>query len=233
METLFIKDEYRSILVVGLVTCAIYIVMSIRQKSTNSQEKSNHSHIFHERQKRELCALHALNNVFQHKEFTKEELDEICLRLNPATVLNPHKSMLGTGNYDINVIMSALNSRSYQAVWHDKRKKVSSIELARVSGVILNTMSTMQVGFFKLPIRRRHWVAIQAISGEYWNLDSKMKQPEKIGDHSQFKDYLKKILSDKMTELFLVMTNDECDKQRFYKSQTSDSSSSASEDLNN
>ena len=52
-------------------------------------------------------------------------------------------------------------SRSYQAVWHDKRKKVSSIELARVSGVILNTMSTMQVGFFKLPIRRRHWVAIQ------------------------------------------------------------------------
>ena len=72
--------------------------MSIRQKSTNSQEKvlsvqakplgptigadplepctnrifqTNYSHIFHERQKRELCALHALNNVFQHKEFTK------------------------------------------------------------------------------------------------------------------------------------------------------------------
>ena len=43
-----------------------------------------------------------------------EELDEICLRLNPATVLNPHKSMLGTGNYDINVIMSALNSRLVQ-----------------------------------------------------------------------------------------------------------------------
>ena len=39
METLFIKDEYRSILVIGLVTCAVYIVMSIRQKSTNSQEK--------------------------------------------------------------------------------------------------------------------------------------------------------------------------------------------------
>ena len=33
--------------------------------------------------------------------------------------------------------------------------------------------------------------SIKAISGEYWNLDSKMKQPEKIGDHSQFKDYLK------------------------------------------
>ena len=83
---------------------------------------------------------------------------------------------------------------------------MSSIDLARVSGMILNTMSSMQVGFVKLPIRRRHWVAVQvsldflklesvfwnkAISGEYWNLDSKIKQPEKIGDHSMFKDYLK------------------------------------------
>ena len=48
METLIlIKDEYRSILVIGLVTCAVYIVMSIRQKSTNSQEKVNSNHIFH------------------------------------------------------------------------------------------------------------------------------------------------------------------------------------------
>ena len=75
--------------------------------------------IFHERQRRELCALHALNNVFQHKEFTKgilrrqhanlafskDELDQVCNRLAPASVLNPHKSFLGTGNYDINVIM--------------------------------------------------------------------------------------------------------------------------------
>ena len=45
------------------------------------------------------------------KTISSEELDEICLRLNPATVLNPHKSVLGTGNYDINVIMAALQSR--------------------------------------------------------------------------------------------------------------------------
>ena len=61
-------------------------------------------------------------------------------------------------------------SRSYQAVWHDKRKKVCSIDLARVSGVILNTMSTMQVGFLKIPIRRRHWVAIQVILYKLYNI---------------------------------------------------------------
>jgi len=211
----------------------IILVMSLRQKNDKSSSVTSSTRnvgIFHERQKRELCALHALNNVFQHKEFSKEELDEICLRLNPATVLNPHKSVLGTGNYDINVIMAALQSRQYQAVWHDKRKKVSTIDLARVSGMILNTMSSMQVGFVKLPIRRRHWVAVQAISGEYWNLDSKIKQPEKIGDHSTFKDYLKKILADKQTELFLVMTNDEAELQRYYKPTTTDSCSSTSEE---
>ena len=52
--------------------------------------------------------------ILQFEDIIKkisEELDEICLRLNPATVLNPHKSVLGTGNYDINVIMAALQSR--------------------------------------------------------------------------------------------------------------------------
>jgi len=186
--------------------------------------------IFHERQKRELCALHALNNVFQHREFSKEELDEICNRLSPATVMNPHKSVLGTGNYDINVIMAALHSRSFQAIWHDKRKKSSTIDLARVSGLILNTLSTVSVGIIKFPFRRRHWIAIQAIGGEYWNLDSKLKSPEKIGDHSQLQDYLKKILSDKLTELFLIVTNDEADLERYYRQNSGDSSSSASED---
>ena len=37
--------------------------------------------IYHERQVRELCALHALNNLFQDKTaFSKKELDNICLR---------------------------------------------------------------------------------------------------------------------------------------------------------
>jgi len=175
--------------------------------------------IFHERQRRELCALHALNNVFQHKEFSKDELDQVCNRLAPASVLNPHKSFLGTGNYDINVIMAALQSRSYQAVWHDKRKKAASIDLGRCSGFIINSLSTVSIGgFLKLPIRRRHWTAIQSIDGEYWNLDSKLKTPEKIGDPSNLIDYLKKLLSDKMTELFLIVTSNEAELNRYYKS---------------
>lgn len=54
--------------------------------------------------------------------FTKSELDDICVQLSPDEWINPHKSMLGLGQYDVNVIMSALQLRGYDAIWFDKRK---------------------------------------------------------------------------------------------------------------
>lgn len=37
--------------------------------------------------------------------------------------MTPHKkSMLGNGNYDVNVIMAALQTRGFEAVWWDKRR---------------------------------------------------------------------------------------------------------------
>lgn len=35
--------------------------------------------IYHEKQVKELCALHALNNVFQETFFTKAILDDLCV----------------------------------------------------------------------------------------------------------------------------------------------------------
>lgn len=44
-------------------------------------------------------------------------------RLSPNTLVTPHKkSMLGNGNYDVNVIMAALQTKGYEAVWWDKRR---------------------------------------------------------------------------------------------------------------
>jgi hypothetical protein len=34
--------------------------------------------LYHEKQRRQLCLLHTLNNVFQREEFKKEELDQFC-----------------------------------------------------------------------------------------------------------------------------------------------------------
>lgn len=88
--------------------------------------------VYHEKQVRELCALHALNNLFQSKDaFTKAELDSICHSLSPDNWINPHKSVLGLGNYDINVIMKALYSRGYGTIWFDKRKYVFHVLFQR------------------------------------------------------------------------------------------------------
>lgn len=40
-------------------------------------------------------------------------------------MVTPHKkSMLGNGNYDVNVIMAALQTRGFEAVWWDKRRYI-------------------------------------------------------------------------------------------------------------
>lgn len=76
-------------------------------------------------QSKELCALHALNNLFQSKEaFKQMELDAICFSLSPNNCINPHRSILGLGNYDVNVLIAALQNKGYSVFWFDKRKLV-------------------------------------------------------------------------------------------------------------
>lgn len=85
-------------------------------------------------QVKELCALHALNNLFQEcGAFSKTELDAICYSLSPNVWINPHKSLLGLGNYDINVIMAALQRKGYEAVWFDKRKWVVQLWISHAT----------------------------------------------------------------------------------------------------
>ena len=75
------------------------------------------------------------------------ELNEICYTLSPDSWLNPHKSVLGLGNYDINVITAALNTRQMGLVWFDKRKDPRTIkercrEALRASLDLLNLFRT-------------------------------------------------------------------------------------------
>ncbi|XP_062058821.1 josephin-1 [Lepus europaeus] len=163
--------------------------------------------IYHEKQRRELCALHALNNVFQDGQaFTRETLQDIFQRLSPNTMVTPHKkSMLGNGNYDVNVIMAALQTKGYEAVWWDKRRDVSVIALGNVVGFILNLPSSLCWGPLKLPLKRQHWVCVREVGGAYYNLDSKLKTPEWIGGESELRTFLKHHLQGKNCELLLVV----------------------------
>lgn len=178
-----------------------------RSNIMNSSPESN-EHIYHEKQIKELCALHALNNLFQNpKSFSKGDLDEVCMNLSPQSWLNPHRSMLGLGNYDINVIMTALQNKGYDTNWFDRRKDPICIDQKQVVGFILNVPSQFKIGkYVPTPIKRRHWLAIRCINGSYYNLDSKLDHPELIGRENDLVIYLRDVLADIEKELFVITT---------------------------
>lgn len=68
--------------------------------------------MFHERQSRQLCLKHALNNVLQRAAFSRGDLDGIAAGLWPAggvfgTLRSPHYTPW-LGNYDVSVLEVAL-----------------------------------------------------------------------------------------------------------------------------
>lgn len=109
--------------------------------STSNVSKEKRK-IYHERQSRQLCALHALNNLFQDgSAYSKTDLDKyaetyVWTRLQKhysdffsnssltpnQSIFNPHRSTFGLGDYDINVIIVALQRKNYEAIWFNKKK---------------------------------------------------------------------------------------------------------------
>ena len=86
-------------------------------KNINTSDGITEKHIYHEKQSRQLCALHVLNNLFQDPNaFNKSDLDAICARLSPNTWINPHKSMFGLGNYDVNILMTGLQNWGFKTI---------------------------------------------------------------------------------------------------------------------
>ncbi|KAF0303044.1 Josephin-2 [Amphibalanus amphitrite] len=182
--------------------------------------------IYHEKQVRELCALHALNNVLQCREFSERQLDAICERLAPGSWLNPHRSVLGTGNFDVNVLMAALQQRGRDARWFDKRRNVSDLVLEHIEGFILNLFTEYRLGPLTLPYSRRHWVALRRLrtaglpSSEpaaYYNLDSKLQAPERIGTEEDLIRYLDERLRSKDVELFVVVSQEAAEDGRWIR----------------
>ncbi|KAL3269190.1 hypothetical protein HHI36_008273 [Cryptolaemus montrouzieri] len=176
------------------------------------------SDIYHERQIRELCALHALNNLFQCKNaFTKPELDLICNTLSPDNWINPHKSVLGIGNYDINVIMKALQSRGCEAVWFDKRKDPNCLNLPNIIGLIFNIPSDYKISFITIPLINRHWATIKQINGIFYNLDSKLETPQAIGTEEELMHFVRMELDDKDKEMFVVVSSEVAENKNWLK----------------
>ncbi|XP_020087145.1 josephin-like protein isoform X1 [Ananas comosus] len=173
--------------------------------------------VYHEKQRLQFCLLHALNNLMQAKDsFTRAELDVIADKLvldDPSKeqwtplslIFRPHHNTL-TGNYDVNVLITALEARGKRVVWHDRRNGASSINLAgdTLIGIMLNVTVRRFIGFW----RGRHWVALRNISGVWYNLDSDLGSPEQFQNEKEVTTFLDNKIS-QGGEVLIVLHGDE------------------------
>lgn len=180
-------------------------------------EEQIKSEIYHERQRLQFCLLHALNNLFQEKDtFTRADLDAIAeklilddptrVRWTPISVVfKPHHNLL-TGNYDVNVLIAALERRGKNVVWHDRRNGASSIDLdgseTGLMGIVLNIPVRRYGGLWK----GRHWVTLRKIDGVWYNLDSDLKAPIPFKDVDDVRVFLDSVILGG-GEILLVMND--------------------------
>ncbi|CAA2977237.1 josephin-2 isoform X2, partial [Olea europaea subsp. europaea] len=159
------------------------------------------------------------------RAFTKQDLDAICKELAPdARIFNPHKSMLGLGCYDVNVIIAALGKKGLEVKWFDKRKDPSCLNLNNIIGFILNVPNTPSYGMFAMPLNyipvqaqiwssQKHWIAIKKIGQCYYNLDSKLISPICIGDENMLLQHFRQNSLIEQVEILVVVAKSVAEDQ--------------------
>lgn len=70
------------------------------------------------------CGLHAVNHLLGRQEFKDNDFDKICKELHDMTLEHYSHRLLG-GDYDVSVLIKALNSKLFEVEWHDARKEVN------------------------------------------------------------------------------------------------------------
>jgi len=151
--------------------------------------------MYHERQRWSFCGVHAVNNLLQQAKYDKASFDQVCetLAQDASKYWNPHRSPLGIGNYDANVLCVILEQHEgYTVQWHDARKEMTQQTLddyfgdataatSTKCGIVVNLPSTSLWGRLT---KGRHWIALLWFpdKGEWYNLNSDLKEPTVVGD---------------------------------------------------
>lgn len=81
---------------------------------------------------------------------------------------------------------SSENNKSKCFLFFSSRD-VGSIELSNVTGFILNVPSNLRWGPLRLPLKRQHWIGVREVGGVYYNLDSKLRSPQPIGNPDELR----------------------------------------------
>jgi len=169
--------------------------------SVTPRSLSSHPTYF-ERQEWARCAMHALNNLLQYRAFDRSSLNRVCEELSPGRIINPHKSIFGIGNWDVNVLMRALSEKGLTVEWFDRRKPVCDVPFSSIFGLILNTPVNSWTS-----LTGRHWTSIRRFEDGWFLFDSHQEKPIQI---QQIESYLAEILppTNNRGQLLLVRVSD-------------------------
>ena len=131
--------------------------------------------VYHETQRRMWCALHALNALLQEPAYDAAALTEIALSIGGKLQLAHRWPLMG--NWDINVMMIALQQRGLEVQWWDQRRSIDALQrLAEGTdcvGLICNEPGAWLFGM----VPSQHWFTIRRMRGEWYDLDSKLQRP--------------------------------------------------------
>lgn len=123
-----------------------------------------------------------------------------------SVIFKPHHNAF-TGNYDVNVLIAAVEGKGKRVIWHDRRSGVSSIELDgpddKLMGIVLNVPVRKYGGIWS----SRHWVTLRRIESVWYNLDSDFSGPYTFKDVGEVREFLDSVIHEG-AEVLLVM-NDE------------------------
>jgi hypothetical protein len=123
------------------------------------------------------CGRHSVNHLLGGPLFSREAMNQICYGLS-QDLINPHKHLFG-GDYDLNVLMLALQTHGLLTRWHDKRSGPLAVprhaDAPEVVGFLVNVHASSSLSFLMrvCGLSRRHWFAVRRVGGRYYWLDSK------------------------------------------------------------
>ena len=77
--------------------------------------------------------------------------------------------------------------------------------MEHVFGFILNVPSNIKIAAIQLPIQRKHWIAVRQVDNVFYNFDSKLDKPKRIGSQEELSEYLKEEIKSDQKQLLVVV----------------------------
>jgi len=167
--------------------------------------------VYHETQKYQYCAVHAVNALLGYPAFSVRDFEQVARQLGKelGDVVQQHsfKSILGLGDYDVNVIGRILETKELEIHWQDRRVTVQLDGLLdpKTVGLLINVCIRRWWRFWGTS---RHWCALKREEDKFYWLDSFLPSPIVWTELSCVEQYLQRILCQQDGQVLWIRRRD-------------------------